>query len=455
MDAPERLTPDTLLRRADDIGARADAGMEQLGRERVEERRRYTDVRETDVRGVEQANSDLTSTVGTREQVALPDPDLGPILDPKQYSQFAYGMVALSLIGAIGGRKHWQTAASALDGALQGYLKGNMEVARTKKEEFEREFRTAQAKQKEADRKYEDILKSRTLTLNQKAEMMRIHATEHQDWQMEAAARSKDFDQMYRRMDQATARATQMQTKADALQEKREARAEKRRAGDTGNQGISEKYRSDPEYQKQVDFWAQYMKDGNPLPPRFAQSGSGKAMYSDIIGVVPTLGTGNPAEMRAGAVELAGQKSQARALGTRTAAIEQAASEAREMSTIVREMSSKVERTKFQPINKVLIAFEKNTGDPTVRQLGASINSYINAYARAVNPSGVATVSDKEHAREMLSTADSDEQVGAILDVLDREMTAAQHSPKNVKESLRKEITGGGEGKTVNWSDLK
>jgi hypothetical protein len=59
-----------------------------------------------------------------------------------------------------------------------------------------------------------------------------------------------------------------------------------------------------------------------------------------------------------------------------------------------------------------------------------------------VNPSGVATVSDKEHARDMLSVADSPDQVKAIIAVLDREMTAAQKSPKHVREDQRKEITG-------------
>jgi hypothetical protein len=210
----------------------------------------------------------------------------------------------------------------------------------------------------------------------------------------------------------------------------------------TGNQGTSEKYEKDEKYRKNVDFWANVVKDGGQLPPRFAQGGVGKAMFSDIISVVPTLGTGDHREMRAGAVELAGDKSKARALGTRSANIEQAASEARKMSKIVLDTSSKFPRTEFQPVNKAIAAFEKQTGGTEVRQFGAAINSYINAYARAVNPTGVATVSDKEHARDMLSTADTPDQVKAIIAVLDREMTAAQESPREVRADQRKEITG-------------
>jgi hypothetical protein len=76
----------------------------------------------------------------------------------------------------------------------------------------------------------------------------------------------------------------------------------------TGNQGTSEKYEKDEKYRKAVDFWANVVKDGGQLPPRFAQGGVGKAMFSDIISVVPTLGTGDHREMRAGAGRARGRQ---------------------------------------------------------------------------------------------------------------------------------------------------
>ena len=66
---------------------------------------------------------------------------------------------------------------------------------------------------------------------------------------------------------------------------------------------------------------------------------------------------------------------------------------------------------------------ENNTGDPEARQFGAALNSFINAYARAVSPIGTPTVSDKDHARSMLSTADSHEALVAIMNQLKRGWT--------------------------------
>lgn len=205
---------------------------------------------------------------------------------------------------------------------------------------------------------------------------------------------------------------------------------------------LSDEYSKDAAYKKSVDFWANLLKDGGTLPPRFAQSGSGKKMMPDILNVVPTLGTGGSKDMLASQVDLAGQKSEARAIGTKAANVEMAAGEAREMMPILQKTSEAFERTGYQPINKVFKAYQDNTGSVESRQFGAALNSFVNVYARAVSPSGVPTVSDKDHAREVLSTADSHKQLLGLLKVLDQEMVAAQNAPKRVREAQRAGITG-------------
>lgn len=205
---------------------------------------------------------------------------------------------------------------------------------------------------------------------------------------------------------------------------------------------LSEEYAKDSNYKKSVDFWANLLKDGGTLPPRFAQSGSGKKMMPDILNVVPTLGTGGSKDMLASQVDLAGQKSEARAIGSKAANVEMAAGEAREMMPILQKTSEAFERTGYQPINKVFKAYQDNTGSVESRQFGAALNSFVNVYARAVSPSGTPTVSDKDHAREVLSTADSHKQLLGLLKVLDQEMVAAQNAPKRVREAQRAGITG-------------
>ena len=135
--------------------------------------------------------------------------------------------------------------------------------------------------------------------------------------------------------------------------------------------------------------------------------------------------------------EFQGMGAAQRALGTRSANFGLAEKEAYAMADLVTEASSKVPRTQFMPINKAIMAYENNTGDPQARQFGAALNSFINAYARAVSPIGTPTVSDKDHARSMLSTADSHRALTAIMEQLKREMDAAGAAPGAVQKQMR------------------
>ena len=144
--------------------------------------------------------------------------------------------------------------------------------------------------------------------------------------------------------------------------------------------------------------------------------------------------------------EFVGLGAAQRSLGTRAANFGMAKAEADEMAAIVLQTSEAYGRTNFPPINKALNYFETNTGGTEIRQFGAAINSFINAYARAISPTGQVTVSDKNHARELLSAADSPAQVRAVMATLRQEMEAAGRAPGRVKEDLRtgfREGTGG------------
>lgn len=144
--------------------------------------------------------------------------------------------------------------------------------------------------------------------------------------------------------------------------------------------------------------------------------------------------------------EFMGLGASQRALGTRAANFGMAKAEADEMADIVLQTSEAYGRTNFQPVNKALNAWETNTGGTEIRQFGAAINSFINAYARAISPTGQVTVSDKNHARELLSAADSPAQVRAVMATLKQEMEAAGRAPGRVKEDLRtgfRDGTGG------------
>lgn len=146
------------------------------------------------------------------------------------------------------------------------------------------------------------------------------------------------------------------------------------------------------------------------------------------------------ADIAARIAEYNGIMQSERTAGQRSAQVAIAASEANKMADIVLAQSKDFSRTEFRPINAVLAEVEKGGGGVAVRKYAAAINSFINAYARAIAPTGVATVSDKDHAREILSLADSEDQLEGIIDVMKQEMGAAMAAPKEARASIRSEV---------------
>lgn len=163
------------------------------------------------------------------------------------------------------------------------------------------------------------------------------------------------------------------------------------------------------------------------------------AIQNAVVQEAMKQGITGPA-LAAKMADFAGIMAGSRSVGVRQAQIELASSEALKMIKIVEDTSAKFGRTNFVPWNMALKAFETGTGQPEVKAMGAAINSLINVYARAINPVGIPTIQDKEHARDLLAVIHSPEQVDAVLGILKQEMTAARASPADVREAMRQAI---------------
>ncbi|QVN18772.1 hypothetical protein [Burkholderia pyrrocinia] len=155
---------------------------------------------------------------------------------------------------------------------------------------------------------------------------------------------------------------------------------------------------------------------------------------------------GTGADIAAANAGFQGEKAAARTGATKAANVGMAVAEAQKTFPLVRQASAALPRTEFPGVNKALQAAQTGTGDPRVVALGTALNTSINAYARAISPSGTPTVSDKEHARELLSTASTDAQLNAVLNVMEKEMSAARQAPAEVQAQQKARISGRGEG---------
>ena len=144
--------------------------------------------------------------------------------------------------------------------------------------------------------------------------------------------------------------------------------------------------------------------------------------------------------------EYFGTKAGQRTLGTRSANIELAATEFDQVLPVVQAASKAVNRTNYPSLNSVIQAWEKGTGDKNIVAFAGGVNTLINLYARAISPSGVATVSDKDHAREILDKAWSQGQFDAAVGMMKQEIDAALASPEKVRQDMRKRFLGGQPG---------
>lgn len=136
-------------------------------------------------------------------------------------------------------------------------------------------------------------------------------------------------------------------------------------------------------------------------------------------------------------VAAAGATASEKALSTQTAKMSTAADEANKMANVVRDLSTKVDRTEFPTLNAVQNAVSKGTGDQNIVKLNTSINALVNSYARAISPTGAPTVSDKTHAREIINSAYSQGQLGGILDVMQQEMGIAKGAAVESSAALK------------------
>src|SRR5271169_1509344 len=114
---------------------------------------------------------------------------------------------------------------------------------------------------------------------------------------------------------------------------------------------------------------------------------------------------------------------------TRVNAISLADSELRNSLPILQRANQAVSRTQYKTINSVIEAFQENTGGTAVVQLGEALNTTVNLYARAINPTGgKPTVNDLNHANDVLQKAWSKGQIEAGVQQLLQEVDAAKAS---------------------------
>jgi len=110
--------------------------------------------------------------------------------------------------------------------------------------------------------------------------------------------------------------------------------------------------------------------------------------------------------------------------------LEMAGQEARAMIEVARQTAAKLGLSDFKGVNKFTRWIGEQTGNPQYAALNTAVNSLVNSYARAIAPRGVPTVSDKQHARDIIDSAMSSGNFEASLDMMLTEIQRAHDAAK-------------------------
>ncbi len=371
-----------------------------------------------------------------REKVDIPQFKPEPIIDAKDYEALSYGLIAMAMIGGVASKGKWLEVGSVLNGALSGYLEGNKIEAQKRYKDYDEQFKGAMAKEAQANREFETILKDRHMRIGDQINAYRIVAAKYDRQDALAAAQSRSLDRMWQSIESRKTAMTR-------LEEAHERATEKIRVSQGGT-GLSEKYTSDPAYKKNVDYWAKYLQMGNSLPPRFAQSGAGKQMMPDILNVVPTMGGGNPADMMANKLSQREMTAEAQKLGTQAASVAIANAELERFIPAAEKAVDNVPRSSFRPLNKLLEAGQ-NTWSPEQGQFVIAHRAVLNAFSQLIQR-GAPTVHSLTEAEALLSTADSPTVYKAKMKQLKIEGEQAEAGLQDARDALLKRARNIGGG---------
>jgi len=127
----------------------------------------------------------------------------------------------------------------------------------------------------------------------------------------------------------------------------------------------------------------------------------------------------------------------ARSLGTYEARLEAITAVLNSAVPAAEEMSDKVPRGKFVPLNKLIQNGKIMTSDPDMYEFGMANLQLAEAWAKSMNPTGVMRNEDRDKALEFLSTATSPDVYKRLVNRLKTQV----EREKNGLEEARKSVT--------------
>lgn len=404
-----------LGKQEEELYAKREAELEPMRREMMSGMREQTRI----------GNEELTHYLQSQRDVPEPPAFNGP---QAQQDALAWMSIAAGF-GAIAGglsRYHTTTALNAFSGMMQGYAKGELQA-------FDQQYKTWQANtdkaleyNNRAQREYRAIMDNSKLNIDTMSNMMQMTADKWQDQIMSNAARMRDVERMTQLMEGQARFEENLKLRKEAMENHKKefdvkTQTDLAKAGlvkhDDGSIGIDTTPGS-PIYQRAEQIAAYNQPMPNNPGGRYA------GMFNELAALVNKISVEkNGASYDA--TRYVGKQSYARTAGTYGARVETATNEVALLLPQALEASKAEPRGKWVPINKLVQDVQAGKSDPRYYDFAFANLTLINAYGRAVNPTGVARLEDKAHASALMSTVTDQASYERVLLRMAKEVRAS------------------------------
>ena len=387
-----------------------------------------------------------------------------PIVDPKDFQKFSMSIVALGLIAGGLSKSHWMNAASAMDGAMKGYLAGSEELAKQKREDFDRSFKAAVEQENQQTKEYLNAISARDRSIKDILAQAEVIATKYGMVDAQDAIRRRDLDSIFKAATTRQDTMTRMQYMKDKMD---------RGIQDSQVKRIDKLLQDGDIDAKQHDDAVQAIQEGRDPGPLHTVALQGQKLDLAVsqylqTGQMPSMGmrSGNirtqiidAADKRAKDLGLTSDEVVA-AWSTRKADIGALTQVARQQALVngyeqtaqknidmVRDMSSKLDRSNYsQFFNTWLQKGRVQTGNPEADAFNAALEETLSEYSKVMGGgygAGGPTEGAQARAHSLLSGATTPDQLIAVTDTMRAAMKNRTDSIQHEKDALTDRIKSG------------
>ncbi len=352
-------------------------------------------------------------------------------------NSFGMMLLGLAMLGFGGNRERYMQAVAAMTGAMQGWNQGRIEAGNKAYKEYQARVNDALMQEREQNDEMRRILMQTNMPISQLMTQLKTAAAGAQRADALAARTFTQAIQVQNQRDMALQRLEQQKMLADEHLGEMKALAKMRTGTPT------------PLSSDALDLAAWHYKMTGQLP-YLGMGSSGANLRAQIIQRAADLSKGEKLSMKDAALGMATSKATASALPQverTTAMIGSYEQTAQSSIALVRELAQKGSAQSGIPVLNRWIQAGRTAvaGDPNVTAFNNAIVTLKNEYAKIMSGGyGATATSDsaRNEATQLISTAQTPEQLEAALQTMQREMEFRMNALQSTLHGMQSQIAG-------------